>query len=111
VLAGYRFEHPRTEDSVQVGGWSYLWAGLFGALYVWHKGCRAQVWKALAFNIGYGVLYIGVVGITSVPQVPPLVQAVAIVAGIPIVILVQGNTMIRIIKEAYRRRGWMIRLA
>jgi hypothetical protein len=34
----------------------------------------------------------------------------ALVAGIPIVILIQANTMIRIIKEAYRRRGWMVRL-
>lgn len=111
VLAGYRFEHPRTEVSVEVRGWGYLWAGLFGAFYVWHKGCGPQFWKALAFNIGYGLLYIGGVGVTSMPQVPPLFQALAIVAGVPIVILLQANTMVRIIKDAYRRRGWMIRLA
>ena len=110
VFGGYRFEHPRTEVSVEVAGWSYLWAGLFGAFYVWGKGCRPQFWKALAFNIGYAVLYIGGVGVTSMPQVPPLFQAMALVAGIPIVILIQANTMIRIIKEAYRRRGWMVRL-
>jgi len=111
VLAGYRFEHPRTEVSVEVRGWSYLWAGLFGALYVWHKGCGQQFWKALAFNLGFALLYIGGVGVTSMPQVPALFQAIAIVAGIPAVILLQGSTMIRIIKDAYRRRGWMIRLA
>ena len=55
-------------------------------------------------------LYIGGVGVTSMPQVPTLFQAVAIVAGVPIVILIQANTMIGIIKEAYRRRGWMVRL-
>lgn len=91
-------------------GWGYLWAGLFGAFYVWAKGCRPQFWKALALNFGYGLLYIGVVGVTSMPQVPPLFQAVTIVAGVPIVILIQANTMIRIIKEAYRRRGWLVRL-
>jgi peptidoglycan/LPS O-acetylase OafA/YrhL len=110
VFGGYRFEHPRTEASVEVGGWGYLWAGLFGAFYVWNKGCRPQFWKALAYNIGYAVLYIGGVGITSMPQVPPLFQAVAIVAGIPAIILLQANTMIGIIKEAYRHRGWMVRL-
>jgi peptidoglycan/LPS O-acetylase OafA/YrhL len=110
VFGGYRFEHPRTELSVEVTGWGYLWAGLFGAFYVWNKGCRPQFWKALAYNIGYALLYIGGVGVTSMPQVPALFQAVAIIAGVPIVILIQANTMIGIIKEAYRRRGWMVRL-
>jgi hypothetical protein len=29
---------------------------------------------------------------------------------VPTLILVQANTMIGMIKEAYRRRGWMVRL-
>lgn len=110
MFGGYRFEHPRTEVSVEVSRWGYLWAGLFGAFYVWRKGCGAQFPKAFAFNIGYALLYIGGVGVTSMPQVPALFQAMAIVAGIPIMILIQANTMIGIIKEAYRHRGWMVRL-
>jgi hypothetical protein len=38
VFRGYRFEHPRNETVIEVGGWSYLWAGLFGAFYVWRLG-------------------------------------------------------------------------
>jgi hypothetical protein len=111
VLAGYRFEHPRTEVSVEVRSLSYLWAGLFGALYVWRKGCGQQFWKAFAFNILYAVVFIGAWGATSIPQVPVRMQALFLLALVPTLILIQANTMIRIIKDAYRRRGWMIRLA
>ena len=37
-------------------------------------------------------------------------QALLLLALVPTLILVQANTMIGIIKEAYRRRGWMVRL-
>jgi hypothetical protein len=110
VFGGYRFEHPRTEVSVEVGGWSYLWAGLFGAFYVWRKGCGAQFLKAFAFNIAYALAFIGVWGATSIPQVPVRMQALVLLALVPTLVLVQANTMIRIIRDAYRRRGWMVRL-
>lgn len=110
VFGGYRFEHPRTELSVEVTGWGYLWAGLFGAFYVWSKGCRPQFWKALAYNIGYAVVFIAAWGATSIPQVPVRMQALFLLALVPTLILIQANTMIGIIKEAYRRRGWMVRL-
>ena len=35
MFRGYRFEHPRNETVVEVGGWSYVWAGLFGLLSPW----------------------------------------------------------------------------
>jgi hypothetical protein len=111
VFGGYRFEHPRTEASVEVGGWAFLWAGLFGALYVWYKGCRQIFWKALAINIGYGIAFFGTGFVTSLPQVPipTKMWALGMVVLVPTVILLQANTMIRMIRDAYRRRGWMIR--
>jgi hypothetical protein len=109
VLAGYRFEHPKTEATVDVGGWSYLWAGLFGAFYVWHKGCGQLFRKALAFNIGYAVVFFAVWFATSLPQVPIRMQGLILLAMVPTLILVQGGTMIRLIRDAYRRRGWMVR--
>ena len=39
-----------------------------------------------------------------------MIQAVAIIAGVPVIILMQANQMIRIIRDAYRRRGWLVRL-
>jgi hypothetical protein len=109
VFGGYRFEHPRTEAAVEVGGWSYLWAGLFGAFYVWNKGFRHLFLKALAINIGYSLVFVAVWIATSVPQVPIKIQALVLLALVPILILVQGNTMIRMVRDGFRRRGWMIR--
>jgi hypothetical protein len=109
VLAGYRFEHPKTEATVEVGGWSYLWAGLLGGFYVWSKGCsRGFVLRAFAYNVFYAVGVVGVVAFTS--YIPSLYQAFVLVAMVPTAILVQGGTMLRLIKDAYRKRGWMIRL-
>jgi hypothetical protein len=87
-----------------------LWAGVFGAFYVWHKGCGPMFLKAFAFNIGYAVVFLGVWSATSIPQVPIKIQALILLAMVPTLILVQANTMIRIIKDTYRRRGWMVRL-
>ena len=109
MFGGYRFEHPRTEATVDIGGWSYLWAGLFGAFYVWRKGFPQLVWKALASNILYAGIFFGVWFATSVPQVPIKFQALILLAMIPTLILVQANTMIRMIRDGYRRKGWMIR--
>lgn len=109
MFGGYRFEHPRTEVTVDVGGWSYLWAGLLGAVYVWHKGCGQLFLKALTFNIGYAVVFLGVWFATSIPQVPIKIQAVVLLALVPTLILMQGNSMIRLIRDGYRRRGWMVR--
>jgi hypothetical protein len=86
-----------------------LWAGLFGAFYVWHKGFRPLFLRAFAFNIGYGLIFIAVWFATSIPQVPIKFQALILLAMVPTLILVQANTMIRMIRDGYRRRGWMIR--
>lgn len=109
MFGGYRFEHPRTEVTVTVGGWSYLWAGLLGAFYVWRKGFPQLFLKAFAYNIGYAVVFFGVWFVTSIPQVPIKFQALGLLALIPTLILLQANQMIRMIRDGYRRRGWMIR--
>jgi hypothetical protein len=109
VFGGYRFEHPRTEVTVDVGGWSYLWAGLFGAFYVWRKGFPQLFWKAFAYNIVYAVVFFGVWFATSIPQVPIKFQALILLGLVPTLILLQANQMIRMVRDGYRRKGWMIR--
>jgi hypothetical protein len=111
VFGSYRFEHPRTEITVDVGGWSYLWAGLFGAAYVWHKGCGQLFWKALAMNVGYALAFFAIGFATSMPQVPipTNIWALILLALVPTLILMQANSMIRLIRDGYRRRGWMVR--
>lgn len=108
MFRGYRFEHPRNETVVEVGGWSYLWAGLFGAFYIWWLGFGRLFPRAFAINLGYLSVFIAVWAVTSY-VVPLRIQAAILLAMIPILILVQGTTMLRIIRDAYRHRGWTVR--
>ncbi len=108
MFRGYRFEHPRNETVITVGGWSYVWAGLFGAFYVWRMGFGRYFLKAFTINLGYAFFYIGVWAVTSY-VVPLRIQAVILLAMIPTLILAQGTTMLRMLRDAYRRRGWLVR--
>jgi hypothetical protein len=105
LLRGYRFEHPKTEMIVIIGGWSYLWAGLLGFAYVWWTG-QGSVVRAAAINIGFAVFSVGVVGVTSF--VPPAIQFLAIIGLVPAVVFVQGIAMIAIVRTGFRRRGWLV---
>ena len=109
MFRGYRFEHPKKEISITVGGWSYLWAGLLGAAYLWWMGHPKLVPKAAALNIGYLVFYIAVWAATSIRFVPIRYQAIILVVLIPILIISQGTAMLRMLRDAYRRRGWLVR--
>ena len=42
IFPPYRFTHPKTDESIVVRRWSYLWAGLFGAFYVAWKGMGSR---------------------------------------------------------------------
>ena len=105
MFRGYRFEHPRDETVIAIGGWSYLWAGLFGAFYVWRLGFGRLFLKAFAINLAYLFFFIGVWALTSY-VVPIRIQAVILLAMIPTLIIAQGATMLR---DAYRHRGWLVR--
>lgn len=102
---GYRFEHPKTEKSVTLAGWSYLWAGLFGAAYVIYVG-YGNVWRALAINIACGLIFVAATAATSF--IKPLFQLFVLVGLVPAIVLIQGTAMINIIRTAFRRRGWQI---
>ena len=109
MFRGYRFEHPRNEVVVLVGGWSYLWAGLFGAVYVWRMGFGRLFLRAFAINLLYGVLFVGVFFGTVSFVRPALAWYGLQVVAIPLIIILQGTTMLRMIRDGYRRRGWLVR--
>jgi hypothetical protein len=108
VFRGYRFEHPRNETVIEVGGWSYLWAGLFGAFYLWRKGFRRLFLRAFATNLGYLLFFIGVWAVTSY-VVSLRIQAAILLVTIPVLTISQGATMLRMLRDAYRHRGWLVR--
>jgi hypothetical protein len=108
VFRGYRFEHPRNETVITVGGISYLWAGLFGAFYVWRMGFGRHFLKAFAINLAHFFFYVGVWAVTTY-VVSIRIQAVILLAMIPTLVVSQGTMMLRILRDAYRRRGWLVR--
>lgn len=109
MFRGYRFEHPRNEVSVEVGRWSYLWAGLFGAFYVWRMGFGKLFLRALVINLIFAVVFVGMF-FGSLQVIRSALQWYGLqIIGIPALILVQGTMMLKLIRDGYRRRGWLVR--
>jgi hypothetical protein len=108
ALRAYRFEHPKTEQTVTIQGWSYLWAGLLGAVYVWWIGF-GSVLQALAINVAFAIGVIAIALGTSV--LPSLQQLFVILVLVPLAIFTQGSLMISLIRDGFRKRGWLVRVA
>jgi hypothetical protein len=108
ALREYRFEHPKTERSITIGGWSYLWAGLFGAIFVWRVG-YGSVLQALAINVAFAIGVIAVVFGSSI--LASYQQLLVLIAVGPVAVFIQGTMMVRLIRDGFRRRGWLIRVA
>jgi hypothetical protein len=104
LFRGFRFEHPATERTITVAGWSYLWAGLFGAVYVWWIG-SGSVLRAVLYNLAFAALFLGALGVTSF--LPVCMQFLLILPLVPALVLAQGVSMISMIRAGFRRRGWM----
>ncbi len=106
LLHRYYFEHPNSEKSVTVGGWSYLWAGLLGVVFVWWAGA-GNLLHAVTANIAFALLTFLLVSVASF--LPEPIPALALVMALPVIVFVQGLMMVSIIRTGYRRRGWLIR--
>jgi hypothetical protein len=104
----YRFEHPKTEQTIIIGGWSYLWAGFVGAGYVWWVG-YGSVLQALAINIAFAIGLIAIVLGTSV--LPSIQQLLVILVIVPLAVFSQASLMISLIRDGFRKRGWLVRVA
>ena len=107
MFKGYRFTHPKTDQSIFTGLWSYLWAGLFGAGYVAWKGMGSRFLLAAVINIGVALACVAVVAASF--YVPKKTQLLVVLGMIPAAVLVQGIIMMSLIREGYRRRGWKVR--
>jgi hypothetical protein len=108
MLRSYRFEHPKTEQSVTIRRSSYVWAGLFGAAYVSWIG-HGSVLQAAAINLGFAVGVVVLVGASC--YVMALQQFLMLMIGLPAIVLVQGTVMVNLVRTAFRRRGWLTRTA
>jgi hypothetical protein len=106
VLTTYRFDHPETDASKTLGARAYLYASLFGPVYVLANGfpvlallmvlISAAIFIAAFIGFGFVDWFLG----------SPLITISALVA-VPIVALgVQGVVAIELVRRGYLRSGW-----
>jgi hypothetical protein len=103
----YRFEHPTTEETEAISGWSYLAAAFLGPLYVLYRR-SAGFFPSLVLCV---VLTLGIVGISGVGSyvLPNRMLLAALVIAVLVALLIQASFAIECIKKSYRRRGWLVR--
>jgi hypothetical protein len=86
-----------------------LWAGLFGAFYVWHMGFGRLFLRAFAINLLFAMIFLAMF-FGSLTVIRPALQWYGLqIIGIPLLIMIQGTQMLRMIRDGYRRRGWLVR--
>ena len=103
------FESRATERRIVVGAWSYLWAGLFGPVYVLSKGGGKYALQALALSVALTLGLTALVAATS--YISAFQQTVVVCIAVPAVILFQSLKTIGILRTSYRRRGWRVRIS
>jgi hypothetical protein len=89
-------------------GWSYLWAGLFGAFYVRWVGLSARFMSSLAVTICF--LFIGAAVVIGASYLPWLLQVAILLVVLPGLVIGQSLIMTSLIRRAFRRRGWLVRI-
>ena len=103
----YRFDDLKTHKSITVGKTSYVWAGLFGVLYLWFKGGHGRMLPGLLLTTLCSLAIVGIVGGSSI--LSPLLQLIVIIAGVPVVLTVQSVRTMDLVRSSYRRRRWQVR--
>src|SRR5205814_1790409 len=94
------------EESTFLDGWSYLWASLFGPLYVLLKGFAGSSLLMLLASAVIGVLAFGSLAVMLLLFSSAAAKLIALVA-LPIAALaVQGIAGIRFVRAGYASRGW-----
>ena len=106
VLETYLFDHPETNESRLLDGWSYFWASLFGPLYVLFHGF--PLLALLMVPIGAAIAFAAFVGFFVVDAFlsSGIASIVALAAMIVAALTAQGIAGIQLLRVGYLRRGW-----
>ena len=107
MVATYRFDDRETEKSVRIGGWSYLWAALFGVLYLLFKAGPKRLLQATLLTASCTAALIVLILVTS-RFLPQSVQLIVIVLGVSAILFIQSIKTLALIKKSYYLRGWKV---
>lgn len=101
-----RFEHPLTGKQIVVHGWSYLFAGLLGPVYVATFRRGSLFLRSLFISAIYGIGTIMVIGAST--YLPAVNGVLMLAVMVPAAILAHGRTTIIAIRDYLGRRGWQV---
>ena len=102
----YRFDNLETDESVALGGWSYVWASLGGPVYVLIKGFVGAALLMVVVSVAIAAAAAGAL-VFTVGFLDNLWLNLIATVGIPIVALVsQGVIAIELVLVGYIRLGW-----
>jgi hypothetical protein len=106
MFSRYRFSHPHSGVRKEFTRWAYLFAAVFGALYVLFR-MPSRVLHALALQIFcIGGFMCAAIYASMVPwRLQPAVVLIALIVAI----VIQAFGTVEIMVHAYRLRGWNVR--
>lgn len=106
IFSTHYLDHPHQGDSQVLGGWSYLWAGLFGPFYVLAKGFTGAAIKMAFYSLliyGAGVLAIALISVTFFKASSIILAVAAVVTALS---AVQARLAVRLVLIAYLKIGY-----
>jgi hypothetical protein len=106
MLRTYQFDHPTTNESRLLDGWSYLWASLFGPFYVVVRGFPVHALAMIPISAAIAVTAFVGFGFVDWILGSQLITMIALFATPILALAAQGVAAIEIVRVGYRRRGW-----
>jgi hypothetical protein len=106
VFKTYRFDHPETDASQTLDVRSYLWASLFGPLYVLRLGFPVLALLILPISVAITVVAFFGFGLVDWALGSELVTVSALFAVPVVALAAQGLIVIELLRRAYLRAGW-----
>ena len=106
MLRTYQFDHPTTNESRLLDGWSYLWASLFGPFYVVVRGFPVHALAMIPISAAIAVTAFVGFGFVDWILGSQLITIIALFSTPVLALGAQGVAAVEIVRVGYRRRGW-----
>ena len=102
----YRFDNLKTDEHQVLDGWSYLWAGLGGPIYVLFKGFVVTALLMLVISAAIVAAAAGALVVAVGMFGSDMINILSAFA-IPIIALAaQGIAAVELVRRSYIRHGW-----
>ena len=89
-----------------LGGWSYIWAALFGPVYVLAKGFTRRALTMLVYTAAIAAGAFGLITFVAVMASSVAMTVLGIVGIITVALAIQGRLAIRLVLIGYLRIGY-----